>query len=801
MNPIRKAAVLGAGTMGAAIAAHLAGCGIPTLLLDVVPTELTEEEKRGRLTLTDREVRDRIARQGLERVRQATPPPLYLPKDAERITIGNLADDLPRLTEVDWIVEAVVEDLQVKRGLLQQVEQHRRPGTIITTNTSGLSINRMVEGLSVDFRRRFFGSHFFNPPRYMSLLELIPGKDTLPEVVTSFAAFAERILGKRVVLCKDTPCFIANRIGVFSKCLTLKLMVEDGYTIEEVDALTGSILGRPKTATFRTSDMVGLDVSVPVTDHLYASLERDERRDLFRLPPFVREMVRRGWLGNKAGQGFYKRVKGPKGDEFYVLDYRTMEYRPQGKVSFPSLEAARGIEDVGTRIKRLTDADDRAGRFIWKLLSGVLVYAANRIPEIADDVVSVDRAMRWGYRWELGPFETWDALGIEESARRLQEEKQTIPPLVQTLLEIGGRSFYQKREGRLFAFQSKGNTYQEVKERGEVIHLNLLKETGKVVASNPSASLVDLGDGIACLEFHSKLNTIGPETIQMLEESLSIVAERFEGLVIGNQGRDFSAGANLALLLFSIQNGEWDEIERTVKAFQDALMALKTFPKPVIAAPLGKTLAGGCEICLAAPMVRAAAETYMGLVEVGVGLIPSGGGTKEMLLRVLEGIPEEVGVDPYPFVRYAFEVIAMAKVSTSAMDARKLRYLRPSDPITINKDFLLADAKGTALAQVREGYRPLHPRRDIKVLGERGRAAFEAELHNMRVAEFITDYDLHILKKLAYVLTGGEAPSGALVPESYLLELEREAFLSLCGEQKTYERIRHMLAEGKPLRN
>ncbi|MBI3990196.1 MAG: 3-hydroxyacyl-CoA dehydrogenase/enoyl-CoA hydratase family protein [candidate division NC10 bacterium] len=801
MNRIRKAAVLGAGTMGAAIAAHLAGCRIPTLLLDVVPTELTDEEKKKRLTLAAREVRDRITRRGLERVCQATPPALFLSKDVELMTTGNIEDDLSRLAEADWIVEAVVEDLQVKRELLQKVERHVRPGTIVSTNTSGLSINRMTEGLSDVFRRHFLGTHFFNPPRSMALLELIPGRDTLPEVVTSFANFAERILGKRVVLCKDTPCFIANRIGAFSKCLILKLMVEDGYTIEEVDTLTGPILGRPRTATFRTADLVGLDVSVSVVDHLYESLEGDERRDRFRIPPFVREMVERGWLGNKAGQGFYKRMKGPGKDDFYVLDYRTMEYRPQEQVSFPALEAVQGIEDAGARIKRLAEADDRAGRFVWKLLSEIATYAANRIPEIADDLVSVDRAMRWGYHWELGPFETWDALGVEEGLRRMEGEGRAIPPLIQTLREAGARSFYQKRDGRLFAFQAKAKSYQEVEERPEVIPLKFLKEAGKVVASNPSASLIDLGDGIACLELHSKLNTIGPETIQMLKKSLSIVEEQFEGLVIGNQGRDFSVGANLAFLLFSIQNEEWDEIERAVKVFQDALMAVKTFHKPVVAAPFGRTLAGGCEICLASPTVQAAAETSMGLVEVGVGLIPAGGGTKEMLLRALEAIPEGVEVDLYPFVRFVLETIAQAKVSTSAMEARRLRFLRPSDHITINKDFLLFDAKMTTLAQVREGFRPLHPRRDIKVLGERGRAAVEAELHNMRVAEFISDYDVHLLKKLAYVLSGGEAPSGALVSEQYLLDLEREAFLSLCGEPKTQERIRYRLAEGKPLRN
>lgn len=800
-SEIRRVAVLGAGVMGSGIAAHLANAGLPTFLLDIVPSELTEEEQRKGLTRESPAFRNRFATKGLEYALKASPPAFFSPKDACLITIGNIEDHLEWLSRADWIVEAVPERIEIKRALFAKIEAYRRPGSLISSNTSGIPIRLLAEGRSADFRGHLLGTHFFNPPRYMKLLELIPGPETLPEVMQRMAAFAERTLGKGIVFAKDTPNFIANRIAAFGLFTAMRLMVEGDYSIEEVDRLTGGAIGRPKTATFRTADLVGLDTVVHIATNIAEALSDDQERLAYAIPPFLLELVKRGWLGEKAGQGFYKRIKGADGSEILVLDYKTMEYRQQRPVAFPSLDMTQGIEEPVERLRTLTYADDRAGRYVWQLLRETLLYAADRIPEVADDIISVDQAMKWGFGWELGPFELWDALGVKMASARMVQEGRALPPLVTALLQSGTDSFYRREAGRQYAFDLGATTQAEIPERPGIIHLRMLHERQQVVARNSGASLLDLGDGVACLQFHSKNNAIGPDILQMMRTSVQQCAERFDALVIGNQGRHFCVGANLMALLFEAQDENWDDIELMIRTFQDANMALKLSEKPVVAAPFSMTLGGGCEICLHTARTRAAAETYIGLVEVGVGLIPAAGGCKEMLLRSMEGIPEGAEVDLLPFFRHAFETIAFAKVSTSAKDAQRLGYLRSADRCTMNQDRLLHEAKQVALGMVAEGYAPPQPRDDIKVLGTRAIAVADTQLYNMKCGGYISDHDERIARKLAHVLAGGDVAPRTLVAEQYLLDLEREAFLSLCGERKSQERIQHMLKTGKPLRN
>jgi 3-hydroxyacyl-CoA dehydrogenase len=798
---IKKAAVLGAGVMGSTIAAHLANVGIPSFLLDIVPPELTDAEKKKGLTFQSPEVRNRFAMMGKKRVQESSPAALYWKEDAGLLTIGNFEDHLSWVSQADWIIEVVIEELNAKRELFKKLFPFLKEGVVISSNTSGISIQKMCEGFSRDFEERFLGTHFFNPPRYMKLLEIIPAKSTSKAVVERMVDVGEKILGKGVVFAKDTPNFIANRIGAFAMTTVIKTMVEDGYRIEEVDQITGPAMGRPKSATFRTADLVGLDVMAHVTKNLLENLPEKERT-YFQAPSFLQQMVKNQWLGQKTKQGFYKRVKGEGKEGTLVLDYEKLDYRPQEKVNLPSVEMGKNIDDVRERIKAVVTSPDRGGQFAWKILKKTLLYSAEKIPEIADDVVNIDRGMKWGYNWELGPFEQWDAIGLKSSVKRMEKEGEKIPPLVDKLLSKGYSSFYEKKEGHLSYFDLGASQYQEIEEKPEIILLPSLKDRNKTVLSNPGASLVDLGDGVACLEFHSKMNTIGADTIQMMRDALREVEEKFDGLVIGNQAENFSAGANLMLMLFEIQDENWDDLEASVKAFQDTLMAIKYFGKPVVAAPFGLTLAGGCEICLACDAIRAAAETYMGLVEVGVGLIPAGGGTKEMLLRCTEGIPPNVvDADFFPFVRQAFETVAMAKVATSAKEAQKLGFMRSTDRITINRDFLIHDAKRTVLEMVKENYRPPQPRKNIKVVGERGLALLQMGLFYMREGGYISQYDEHVGKKLATIFSGGNLPDGSEVTEQYLLDLEREAFVSLCGEPKTQARMEYMLKTGRPLRN
>ena len=804
MFRVEKAAVLGAGTMGAQIAAHLANAGVPVLLLDIPPRELTPEEQAKGLAPDAPAVRNRIAAAGLEAAKKAKPAAFFTQEAARLVHVGNFDDDLAKLKDCDLVIEAVVENLEIKRQLYARIEQVRRPGSVVATNTSGIPVRRIAEGFSEDFRAHFLGTHFFNPPRYLHLCELIPTEWTRPEVACAMFGFLDQRLGKGVVIAKDRPNFIANRVGTYGALVTIKTMLEDGYTIEEVDKLTGPAVGRPKSATFRTFDLVGLDVFSHVAKNLYEAVPEDEEREMFRLPEFVERMAGRGLLGDKTGGGFYRKQKGAPGEksEIWTLDHASLEYRPQEKVKLPALEMAKNVEDTRERIKGLIWGKDRAGQFLWKTVVRTLAYAANRIPEIANNLVDVDRAMRWGFNWELGPFETWDAIGVEKSVARMKEEGLTVPLNVERMLHAGVTSFYKTEQGQRFFFDFITLEYKPVNDPPGTIILKSVKERTGVVKKNAGASLVDLGDGVACLEFHSKMNAIGGDTIQMLKASLAEVEKNFVGLVVGNQGANFCVGANLMLMLMEAQDENWEELDLMVRAFQGAVMSLRYSPKPVVVAPFNLALGGGCEFTLHADRVRASAELYTGLVEVGVGIVPAGGGTKEMTLRALDSIPKGVDdADPFPFVKRAFETIALAKVATSAEEARQFGILGADDHVSMNADRLIADAKQEVLALAGAGYTQPRPRTNILALGLPALATLKLGIHQMKRGGFISDYDAVIGERLARVMTGGDLNHPTRVSEQYLLDLEREAFLSLCGQRKTQERMAHMLKTGKPLRN
>jgi 3-hydroxyacyl-CoA dehydrogenase len=768
--------------MGAQIAAHIANVGIPCDLLDIPPTELIPEERVNHLTLDDPTVRNRIAQSALDRMKSAkTRSPFYVPDAAGLIRVGNFHDHAEWLADADWIIEAVVENLDVKKQVHARTDQYRRRGTLVSSNTSGISIRAIAEDLSEDYQECFLGTHFFNPPRYMYLIELIPTDATRPDLVEFISDFAEYTLGKGIVRCKDTPNFIANRIGIFSVLHTIHLMLEEGYTIDEVDAITGPPMGRPRSATFRLGDIIGLDVLVDVANNVYENAPNDERREVFRVPDFILQMVKKGWLGEKTGGGFYQRRRGESGSEIWTLDYNTLEYAPRStplsppasggiKGGLDSINAVRRIADAGERLKRLIDSDDRAGQFAWKCLSHTMRYAASRIPEIADDLESIDNVMKWGFNWEHGIFEAWDAIGVPESVERMKAEDHASPSFVANLLDSGHTGFYKT------------------------------SSKSQPVKSNADASLIDMGDGVLCLEFHSKMNAIDNPSIEMMFESLDEVERNFEGLVIGNHADNFSVGANLALMLERARNGDWEALEGMISAYQRANMRLRLSPKPVVAAPAGMTLGGGCEIAFGADRICAAAETYIGLVEVGVGLIPAAGGVKEMAIRCLEGVPLDAEDEPFPYFKRAFETIAYAKVSESAAHAKMLGYLRDTDSVSINRVHHLHDAKQLVLAMAVEGYQEPQPR-GVFVLGETGLIQLRSEVDLARRAGQLSDHDVKILNQLAYILCGGELSTPQSVSEDYLLELEREAFLGLCGEEKTHQRIEYTLKTGKPLKN
>jgi 3-hydroxyacyl-CoA dehydrogenase len=806
---MKRAGVIGAGVMGATIAAQLANVGIETLLLDIVPPEMSEEEKKKGLTKESKAFRNRFSQNGVQTAIKSKPASFYLPENARLISVGNLEDDLTRLKEVQWIIEVVVERLDIKKRVFEKIESVMSPGTIITSNTSGISAKAMCEGRSEGFRKHFAITHFFNPPRYMKLLELVPGPDTLPEVVETLAEVCEKVLGKGIVYANDTPNFVANRIGIYSMLYVIKTMMDLGLPIEAVDALTGPVVGHPKSATFRTADLVGLDTVVHVANNVYEGVVNDEKREMFKVPDFIRQMIEKKLLGEKTKQGFYKAVKEKDGTKAILsLDYNTMEYTPQQKLKMASLEGAKNIQGTAGKIKSLFYADDQAGQFTFRTMAETLIYSASRIPEIADDIVNVDNAMKWGFAWRMGPFEAWDAVGLKSSVEKMKKAGFEIPGWVQGMLDSGKESFYKKDAGVQYFYDIASKDYEPVPVKPGIILLPSLKDRQKKVAGNKGASLVDLGDGVACLEFHTKMNALGDDIVSMIIKSADIVSNQFDGLVIANHGDNFSAGANLPLILFTAQEEEWDELDWGIKTFQDSLMKLKYLNKPVVAAPAGLTLGGGCEICLASDRVRFAAETYMGLVEVGVGLIPAGGGTKEMLVRNTEHFFEVQpgGVYPkqielVPFVARAFETIALAKVATSGPEAIKLGYLRPTDKMTVNRDFLIEEAKKTVLAMNLEGYTPPRPVQEIRVAGENTFALMKMAIWTLHQQGYATDHDVTVSEKVAHVLCGGRVHGDTKVSEQYLLDLEREAFLSLCGNPKTQARIQHMLNTGKPLRN
>jgi 3-hydroxyacyl-CoA dehydrogenase len=790
---IRRAAVLGSGVMGSGIAAHLANVGIPTLLLDIVPRELTKEEEAKGLTLEHKEVRNRLVNQALQKLLKQKPAPLMSKANFSLIEVGNFEDDFHRLAEVDWIIEVVVENLDIKKSVFARVDEVRKPGTIVSSNTSGISIEAMAEGRSEDFKKHFLGTHFFNPPRYLKLLEIIPTKDTDPEVVSYMKTFGEEVLGKGVVMAKDTPNFIANRIGTYGLLVTVREMMKGGYSVGEVDSITGPLIGRPKSATFRTLDVVGLDTFIHVANNVFEKVEGEEK-EAFRVPDFMKAMLEKGWLGSKSGQGFF--VK--QGKEIFELNYETLEYEPRKKLTTPAVEMSKQAKGLANKLKALVYADDRAGTFLWNITAPALLYSAKLLGEIADDIVAIDRAMKWGFGWELGPFEMWDAIGVEPSVRKMQAEGMEIPSWVTDMLANGFTSFYKSEKGQVF-YYDRGE-YKPIEENPKVIHIKRIKEQKGVIKKNSGASLIDLGDDVALLEFHSPNNAIGTDIVQMINYALEEVDRNYKGLVIGNQGKNFCVGANLAMMLVEAQDENYFELEFAVRQFQQAMMNIKYSPKPVVAAPFAMTLGGGTEVCLAATHIQAAAETYMGLVEVGVGLIPGGGGNKELYIKHLNSLPNGIDFDLQKIANKVFETIAMAKVSGSAAEARELNFLNQRDGITMNSDHLIYEAKQAVISLYDQGYRP-PVRKKVPVVGETGYAALLLGAQSMFHSGYISEHDLKIAKKLAYVIAGGKVPYGTEVDEQYLLDLEREAFLSLIGEPKTQARMQHMLVKGKPLRN
>lgn len=790
---IKKAAVLGSGVMGSGIAAHLANIGIPVVLLDIVPNRLTEEEEAKGLTLESPEVRNKFAATACQKLLKQKPAPLATKKNLALIQPGNLEDDLDKLAEVDWIIEVIVENLDAKKNLFEKVEAVRKPGTIVSSNTSGISIEAMVEGRSDDFKKHFLGTHFFNPPRYLKLLEIIPTAETSEEVLAFMRRFGEDRLGKGVVLAKDTPNFIANRIGTYGLLVTLKEMLNKGYSVGEVDSVTGPLIGRPKSATFRTFDVVGIDTFLHVVRNVYDNTEGEEQ-SMFESPAFIREMVEKGWLGAKSKQGFYLK----EGRDILEIDPATLTYGPRKKLAAPSIEMAKQEKTLSARMKTLAYANDRAGQFIWSILSPTLRYSAELNGVIADDVTAIDNAMKWGFGWEQGPFEIWDAIGVRKSVEKMEAEGVTIPAFVQQLLEKDYETFYQEVDGDLHYFN--GETYVPVVENEKVINLKRYKKKHGVIKKNSGASLIDIGDGIALLEFHSPSNAIGLDIMQMINYAVDEVEKNYKGLVIGNQGKNFCVGANLGLILMEAQDDNVFELDFVVRTFQNAMMKIKYSTKPVVAAPFGMTLGGGTEVCLPAAHIQASMETYMGLVEAGVGLIPGGGGNVGLYRKHLKGLPNGVQFDCQFIANKVFETIAMAKVSTSAEEARELNFLDFADGISVNPDHQIYDAKQAALALYEAGYKA-PAREKIPVTGESGYATLLLGAEAMFLSGYISEHDLKIAKKLAYVIAGGKVPYGTLVDEQYLLDLEREAFLSLVAEPKSQQRMQHMLLKGKPLRN
>ncbi len=796
---IRRVAVIGSGTMGGALAAHSANAGLQVTLLDIVPQKLTADEEKKKLSLEHPAVRNRIVNAGMQAIVKSKPAALFALQLAEQIRVGNLEDNFEWVADADWILEVIVENLNVKRALMERIDAARKPNSIITTNTSGIPIHAIAEGRSESFKQHFLGTHFFNPPRYLKLLEVIPSPDTLPKVVAYMKQFGETVLGKGVVVCKDRPNFIANRLGSFLGTYAMRYTLENKYRVDEVDEFTGTAIGHPKSATYRLGDLVGVDIMYHVAENLYNAVPEDEARADLKPPEFLKTMVERGMLGNKTGHGFYKEIKDERGKKkFYALNLETLEYEKPEKFFFDSITNSEMYDTLAEKLRYIIScaADaalaDRAAKFIWDTTAHYLAYASHRVPEIADDIVSIDNAMKWGFAHEAGPFETWDMLGVAETVEKMDAQDIAVAPWVKEMLSSGHASFYQNGS----YYDPATRQYIVKPQAPNVVHL---KNTN-VITENDSASLRDLGDGVALLEFHTKMNALDDSIIEVARTAMDEVEKNFVGMVVGNQGEHFSAGANIVGIWMLAENGEWDKIDAVAKQLQDFTMQLRYSRKPIVTAPFGYTLGGGCEVTMAGSRIVAHAESYVGLVEVGIGVIPAGGGCKEMLRRVVTPAMQTPNTDVLPFLQRVFETIGTAKVATSAEEAKQLGFFGSDTRIVMNRDHLIAEAKKTVLNMVAENYQA-PPRAKIYAAGERARAAIRIAIYSMVSGKYISEYDAKIGEQLAYVLCGGNLTAPAWVDEQYILDLEREAFLSLCGQEKTRERIGHFLNTGKPLRN
>ena len=801
IRKIRTAAVIGSGVMGGGIAALLASVGIKTLLLDIVPFDLTDDEKK------DPAARNRIVKAGLDAVMKSKPSLLMHKKDAGLISIGNMDDDFDKLSECDWIVEVVVENLKIKQDLFKRIEGVRKPTAIVSSNTSGIPLKSLSQDLSEDFRKHFLGTHFFNPVRYMKLLEIIPGEETLKDVLDFMSDFGERLLGKGIVWAKDTPNFVGNRIGVQGMVNAMQLMLKDGLTIPEADALLGAAVGRPKTAMFKTADIVGLDTLVHVAANTYELIEGDESRESFVMPEFVNKMIEKKLLGSKTKSGFYKTDLTPEWKKVRkVLDPATLEYSEYGKVDFPCLAEVKKAKSLAEKIQAVVYGDDRGAKFAWKAIATNLIYAANRIPEISDTICEIDNAMKWGFNFEMGPFETWDAIGFEKSVEKMKAEGMDVPGVITDMIAAKNTSFYKMEKGKRYYYDFATKTYKEELISENIVFLSALKADGKVAKSNKSASLIDLGDGVFCCEFHTKMNAINGEIVESMHEAMQFVDQNGVGLVIGNQAGGmpgaFSAGGDLAFMAGLAKEKKYSEIDSFLKSAQDGMQDIRNSTIPVVAAPYGMTLGGGCEVCLgAADKIVAHSELYMGLVEIGVGLLPAGGGCLNLWKKFISGIPAPVkDVNFASFFLPVFMSIAMAKVSMSAAEARANGFLGPNDRIVFNRDYQIGEAKKEVLKMVDEGYYP-PAKKKITVLGESAQGMVNAEIFNMLSGKFLSEYDAFLAKRIAFVISGGDVRANSQVEEETILALEREAFVDFLKEEKTVARINHILATGKPLRN
>lgn len=797
---IKKVAVLGSGIMGSRIACHFANIGVQVLLLDIVPKEPTDQEQKKGLSLEDKAVRNRIVNDALQSTLKSNPSPIYDRSYASRITTGNFDDDLDKIRDYDWVIEVIVERLDIKQQMFEKVDKLRKEGTLVSSNTSGIPIHLMTEGRSEDFKKHFCGTHFFNPPRYLELLEIIPTKFTDQGIIDFLMNYGDVYLGKTTVLCKDTPAFIANRIGVFGMMDLFNSVQELGLSVEDVDKLTGPVIGRPKSATFRTADVVGLDTLIHVANGLNQALKDDERKEVFELPPFLKKMQENNWLGSKTGQGFYKKVKGDDGkSEILSLDFDSMEYTPQNKSKFPTLEQTKPIDEVRDRFKVLVNGKDKAGEFYRKSFAGLFAYVSHRIPEISDELYRIDAAMRAGFGWKHGPFEIWDAVGVEKGLELIKAAGREVAGWVNEMLESGQKSFYEVKDGVQHYWSIPDKQLKEVPGIREFIILDNIRQS-KEVWKNDDCVVEDLGEGILNIEFRSKMNSLGGGVLAGINKGIELAEKDFRGVVIGNQGDNFTVGANLAMIFMFAVEQEWDELNFAISHFQNTMMRVRYSSIPVVVAPHQMTLGGGCEMTLHADAVQASAETYMGLVEFGVGVIPGGGGTKELTRRASQRyVKDDVELNAY---RENLIKIAQAKVSTSAVEAFNLGYMvEGRDRITMNKRRLIADARERAIALAEVGYQMPVKEKDIKVLGRQALGAFKVGAHQMLEGGYISEYEKKMVEKLGYVMAGGDLSEPTMVSEQYLLDLEREAFLSLCGEKKTLERIQHMLKTGKPLRN